>query len=140
MLHAGFLLSSQTASGHKEAQNQQADAFTCCFLGQDRAKLSLFPFPSFFSLWGVNLLATMDLLCLDDLTRVRVSPMVHLAILDQYLRQDSSVERVYGMLLGDREMHTLDITSCFAVPVTETEDEVSEPSRAVQKRREGEQG
>ncbi|EGD76415.1 hypothetical protein PTSG_07534 [Salpingoeca rosetta] len=66
-----------------------------------------------------------QLLRAGTITRVRVNPVVHLTVLDQYLRQASAVKRVYGVLLGTYVVNTLNITSCFAVPVTETEEELS---------------
>uniref|UniRef100_T1JB03 Eukaryotic translation initiation factor 3 subunit F n=1 Tax=Strigamia maritima TaxID=126957 RepID=T1JB03_STRMM len=56
---------------------------------------------------------------------VRVHPVVLFSIVDFYERRNDGASRVIGTLLGNHDKGAVEVTNCFSVPHTETEDEVA---------------
>jgi len=55
----------------------------------------------------------------------KVHPVVLFSIVDSYERRNEGANRVIGTLLGINDKGTVEITNCFCVPHTESEDEVA---------------
>ena len=56
---------------------------------------------------------------------VRVHPVVLFTICDAYIRRNENQERVIGTLLGTVADGVVDIENCYAVPHSESNEQVS---------------
>jgi len=55
----------------------------------------------------------------DPYKLVEINPVVVFSVLDHYIRREEGQERVIGTLLGNIEEGVIQVTNCFAVPLTE---------------------
>jgi translation initiation factor 3 subunit F len=68
----------------------------------------------------------MSSLFLEGVTsRAKVLPLVHYAIIDHYARRTRDQNRVIGTLLGTVNGTNTEITNCFPVPHSETDEQVA---------------
>lgn len=60
---------------------------------------------------------------------VKVHPTVLYTICDAYIRRNEGQRRVIGALLGTTSDGVVEVKSCYAVPHSETNDQVLAPCR-----------
>ncbi|XP_026307469.1 eukaryotic translation initiation factor 3 subunit F-like, partial [Piliocolobus tephrosceles] len=56
---------------------------------------------------------------------VRLHPVILASVVDSYERRNEGAARVIGTLLGTIDKHSVEVTNCFSVPHSESEDEVA---------------